>query len=196
MRKGYAFAFLVVFLAALSLFSFPQASGEGHTIQIRLSINNTSNTVYIPGVGETPSGGLGPATYEDPPHYYLASYSGSYLTGLVAAVGNSLSVSSAPGHHTLEMDQDEGGKALLVFSQGYWDSIEKVILSVENGKFLGYPSPSFGFGLGDYYPVAVMLSYPDIDIEGTLDQSKGSLKLAIENTGVSGEKPVVRIRKS
>ncbi len=195
MRKAYAFTFILMISAAL-LVMFPTVNSQGHTIQIKLNINNTSNTVYVPGVGETPAGSLGSATYSDPDHYYLASYSGSYLTGLVAADGNSIGVSTASGYHTLELDQDAGEKALLVFSQGDWDSIEKEILGLEQGKFFKYPSPSFGFGLGEYYPVMVMLRYTDVDLDGSLDQSKGSFKLTIENKGVSGGKPVVGLRKS
>jgi hypothetical protein len=165
-------------------------------MQVRLSINNTSNTVYIPGVGETPAGSLGSATYDNPPHYYLASYSGSYLTGLVSYAGNSIAVSGNPGSHVLEVDQNVGVSTMLVFSQGDWNSIEKVILPVESGSFMKNPSPSFGFGLGTYYPVTVLLRYTDIDITGSLDQSKGTLRLTIENMGVSGGKPVIEIRKS
>lgn len=182
-------------LAAIFLL-FPSVHGQGHTMQVRLSINNTSNTVYIPGVGETPAGSLGSATYDNPPHYYLASYSGSYLTGLVSYAGNSIAVSGNPGSHVLEVDQNVGVSTMLVFSQGDWNSIEKVILPVESGSFMKNPSPSFGFGLGTYYPVTVLLRYTDIDITGSLDQSKGTLRLTIENMGVSGGKPVIEIRKS
>lgn len=196
MRKGYVIPFFVIILAVFVLFLFPQARGQGHTIQIKLNINNTSNTVYIPGIGEVSAGGLGSANYTDPPHFYLASYSGSYLTGLVAADGNSLGVSNTATYHTLEIDQDMGEKTFLVLSQGDWNNIDKEIIGVESGKFLKYPSPSFGFGLGDYYPVTVLLGYTDIDIEGSLDQSKGILKLTIENKGISGDRPVIEIRKS
>lgn len=195
MRKAYVTA-LVVILAIVAVLLFPDVQGQGHTIQIKLNINNTSNTVYIPGTGEVSAGSLGSATYTDPDHYYLASYSGSYLTGLVAAGGKSLGASTSSGYHTLELDQDVGGRTLLVFSQGDWDNIEKEITGLEQGKFSAYPSPSFGYGLGDYYPVTVMLRYTDIDIEGSLDQSKGIFKIVIENVGISGDKPVVELRKS
>ncbi|UCD06894.1 MAG: hypothetical protein JSW41_03595 [Candidatus Aenigmatarchaeota archaeon] len=196
MRKGYVIPFFVIILAIFVLFSFPKVQGQGHTIQIRLNINNTSNTVYIPGVGEVPSGSLGTVNYTSPPHYYLASYSGGYLTGLVAADGNSLGVSNTVTYHTLEIDQDAEEETFLVLSQGDWNNIEKEIVGVESDKFLKYPSPSFGFGLGDYYPLTVLLGYTDIDIEGSLDQSKGILRLTIENKGISGNRPVVEIRKS
>lgn len=188
--------FVIFVMLAVAIILFPSAQGQGHTMQVRLTINNTGNTVYIPGVGEAPAGSLGSATYDNPPHYYLASYSGSYLTGLVAYAGNSISVSSTASSHTLGVDQDIGISTMLVFSQGNWSNIEKVILPVESGSFMKNPSPSFGFGLGTYYPVTVLLRYTDIDIAGSLDQSKGMLKLTIENMGVSGGKPVIEIRKS
>jgi hypothetical protein len=195
MRKAYLTALIIV-MAITAVLVFPDVQGQGHTIQIKLNINNTSNTVYIPGTGEISAGSLGSATYTDPNHYYIASYSGSYLTGLVAADGNSLGASTSSGYHTLELDQNVGEKALLVFSRGDWDSIEKEIVGLERGKFFTYPSPSFGYGLGDYYPVTVMLRYTDIDIDGSLDQSKGIFKIVIENMGISGDKPVVELRKS
>jgi len=195
-KGGYALAFFVMVLAMLTVMFFPQVQGQVNTVQIKLNINNTSNTVYIPGVGEVQAGSLGSENYADPPHYYLASYSGNYLTGLVAADGNSIGVGNTGTYHTLEMDQDSDEGVFLVFSQGDWNAIEKEILPIEDGKFLKYPSPSFGFGIGTYYPVMVLLGYTDIDIEGSLDQSRGTLKLSIENKGVSGDRPVVEIRKS
>lgn len=196
MRKGYVVALFVIVLAASVTLLFPEAHGQGNTVQVRLRINNTSNMVYIPGVGEAPSGSLGFVSYQNPDHYYLASYSGTYLTGLVAADGNSLEVSNTQTYHTLKIDQEAEGKTFLVFSQGDWNNIEKEIEGVESDKFLRYPSPSFGFGLGDYYPLTVLLGYTDIDIEGNLDQSKGILRLTIENKGISGNRPVVEIKKS
>lgn len=196
MRRGYALPMFVITLVLFAMLFFAGVQGQGHTIQIKLNINNTSNTVYIPGIGEVSAGGLGPANYTDPPHFYLASYSGDYLTGLVAADGNSLGVSNTGTYHTLEIEQGMGEKTFLLLSQGDWNNIDKEIIGVESDKFLKYPSPSFGFGLGDYYPVTVLLGYTDIDIEGILDQSKGTLKLTIENKGISGNRPVIEIRKS
>ncbi|MFC2144002.1 hypothetical protein ACFLQO_01400 [Candidatus Aenigmatarchaeota archaeon] len=198
MKKAYAFTFILMISAAL-LVLFPTVHSQGHTIQVRLNINNTNNTVYVPGVGEMSAGSLGSATYSNPDHYYLASYqtgAGGYLTGLVAADGNSIGVSTGSGYHTLELDHDVGERALIMFSRGDWDNIEKEILGLEQDKFFSYPSPSFGYGLGDYYPVTIVLRYTDIDIDGNLDQSKGTFNLMIRNTGVSGGKPVVEIGKS
>lgn len=187
----------VIVMVTVSLLSFlPGVMAQGHTMQVRLNINNTSNTVYIPGVGEVPAGSLGSATYPNPEHYYLASYSLNFLTGLVAATGNYIGVATASGYHTLEIDQDVGGRTFLVFSQGDWNNIENQIIPIETEKFLKYASPSFAFGLGTYYPVTVLLRYSGIDIVGNVDQSKGLLRLTIENMGVSGGRPVVEVRKS
>lgn len=194
MRNRYIAALFVTMLTVISLPLFVQ--GQGHTVQVKLNINNTSNTIYIPGTGEVPAGSIGFATYSNPPHYYLASYSGGYMTGLVAADGDLLEVSNVGSYHSLKIDQASEGKTLLVFSQGDWNNIEKEIGGVENNKFLKYPSPSFGFGLGGFYPLTVLLSYSDIDIEGGVGQSKGTLKLKIENKGISGNRPVVEIGKS
>ena len=191
------FAVLHVITAMIfAICVMPVAMAQGHTMQVRLNINNTSNTVYIPGVGEVPAGSLGSATYPSPEHYYLASYSLNFLTGLVAANGNYIGVATAPGYHTMEIGQDVGGRTFLVFSQGDWNNIENQIIPIEAEKFLKYASPSFAFGLGTYYPVTVMLRYTDIDIVGDVDQSKGLLRLTIENMGVSGGRPVVEVRKS
>ena len=192
MRKGYVAVLFVIVMVAVVTFSF-DASGQGHTTQVKLNINNTVNTIYIPGQGEISAGSLGFATFNNPDHFYLASYSGGYLTGLVAADGDLLEVSNTGTYHSLKIDQASEGKTLLIFSQGDWSNVQKEIEGFENGKFLKYPMPSFGFGLGGYYPLDVMLSYNDIDIDGTLGQSKGNIKIRIENKGVTDNKPVVEI---
>jgi hypothetical protein len=193
MAKGFALLVISVLAAASLLACGAQAQ---YTMQVKLRINNTGNTVYVPGVGETPAGTLGYASYADPLHYYLASYSNSYLTGLVSAAGNSITVSNTQDYHTLEIDSEAGSDTFLVLSGGDWNRIESQIVPIEAGKFLKYVSPSFGFGLGTYNPVTVMLKYTNIDIRGDLDQSKGLLRITIENRGVSGSRPVVEVRKS
>ena len=190
MKLLFALAFLfAVFLAV------PNASA--HTLSIRLTINNTQNTAYIPGIGEVPSGSLGGTSYPSPPHFYLASYStGGFLNGLAAKNGERLAVGAGSDSHFLELEQNlTGSRIYLTATQGDWHAIDDRISLIETGKFLSQVSPSFAFPLGGLYPVRLLLKYSNIDIAGDLILGKGQSRLVIENKGLSGGKPVVEIRK-
>lgn len=178
---------LVVFLAV------PNVSA--YTLSVRLNINNTANTVYIPGVGEQPSAGIS-GQYSSPPHFYLASYSGGLLNGLAAKNGQNLVTGSGSDSHFIEIEQElNSSRVYLTTTQGDWQAIENRIPLIEAGRFLSQISPSFAFPLGGLYPIRLLLKYPNIDLAGDLVLAKGQHKLVIENKGVSGGKPVVEITK-
>jgi len=185
---------LAAFLACAFLI-LPNASA--HTLSVRLNINNTLNTVYIPGIGEQASGNLGMQTsYSSPPHFYLASYGGGFLCGLAAKNGEGLVTGNGSDYHFIEIEQNlTGSRLFLAATQGDWHAIDSRITLIETGKFLSQISPSFAFPLGGLYPVRLLLKYPNIDIEGNLILGKGQHRVVIENKGVSGTRPVVEIRK-
>jgi len=185
--------FLLIPILLAMLLAVPSASA--YTLNVRLTINNTANTVYVPGVGEQPSSGIS-GQYSSPPHFYLASYSGGFLNGLAAKNGQRLAVGAGSGSHFLELDQNlTNSRIFLAATQGDWNAIGNRISLIEAGNFLSQVSPSFGFSLGGLYPVTLLLKYQNIDLAGDLSLGKGQTRLVIENKGLSGGKPVVEISK-
>ncbi len=170
---------------------------SGAALSVRLNINNTLNTVYIPGEGEKDSSELGAETvYTNPPHYYLASYLNNIMTGLAAASGISLAVGSTPTNHSIAIEQDTANSRIfLIFTTGDWRVIDNRIDLIEAGNFLAEISPSFAFGLGSLYPIKLILYYTDILIQGDMILQRGQHRLVVENEGLSGGKPVVTIKK-
>ncbi len=187
MKPWIAFSFLLAAFLAV-----PSASA--YTMDVRFTISNTGNSVYIPDVGEQSAGFSG--EYANPTHFYLASYSGGFLNGLAAKSGQRLAVGGDSGSHFLELEQNlTGSRIYLTATQGDWHAMDGRISLIEAGSFLTQVSPSFAFPLGGLYPVRLLLKYPNIDIAGDLMLGKGQTRLVIENKGLSGGKPVVEIRK-
>jgi hypothetical protein len=183
-------------VSLLIAFSFMLSSASARTLTAKLTINNTQNTAYIPGIGEVPSGSLGSTSYPSPPHFYLASYSGGFLNGLAARNGQSLAAGNGSDSHFLQLEQNlTNSRIYLAAAPGDWHAIDNRISLIEAGKFLSQISPSFAFPLGGLYPIRLLLKYPNIDIAGDLVLGKGQSRLIIENKGLSGGKPVVEIRK-
>ena len=181
---------LSLLLAAL----FMSGTASAYTMDVRLTISNTGNTVYVPDVGEQSAGFSG--EYLTPSHFYLASYSGGFLNGLAAKGGQRLAVGGGSGTHFLEIEQNlTNSRIYLASAQGDWHAIDNRISLIEAGKFLSQVSPSFAFPLGGLYPIRLLLKYQDIDLAGDLMLGKGLTRLVIENKGLSGGKPVVEIRK-
>lgn len=170
---------------------------NAYTFSIRLNINGTDQTVYIPGKGETQADDLGTNTmYSNPPHFYLASYLQNILTGLVAENGIALITNTGESNHSIEIQQDlEKSKIFLVFSRGDWKNIEKRMDLIEKGEFLLQITPTFGWGLGGAYPIKLILWYAELNLTGSLMLGKGQHKLVIENTGFQNERPIINIRK-
>jgi hypothetical protein len=183
------------FLPAMLLVLMVPAAAAQTTLSLKLMVNNTDNDVYVPGTGEIQSSELGAETfYYNTPHYYIASYLSGLLVALAGGSGNSLSTEGGPDYHVIGFSQELGEPVFLGFTQGGWEDIEGRTTDLESGDFLDYVSPSFAFGLGDYHPLKVALTYTGIDIRGALSASKGIYKLVIENKGQQGGRPVVEIR--
>ena len=171
-----------------------------NNLYLKLVINNTDNIVYIPGEGEFNSSSLADQIYSNPPHYYLASYLGNVVSGLVFSmqIPGAVRVGrNASGNtHYIALDQDlERSSVFLVFTLGDWKVIENRIALIEAGRFLTNILPSFSYGLGNKYSLDLALGYADIDLRGRLRLLKGSHKIVIENNGTSAGKPVVVISR-
>ena len=91
-------------------------------------MNDTNQTVYIPGIGETSASSIGDITRSGPPHFYLASYLNNMLTGLVAKEGGFIRAANDQTTHTLEINQNlQGSRIFLTFTEGNYQAIQKNI---------------------------------------------------------------------
>lgn len=186
--------FMRVFIAALvSLVLLAPSALAQSELHVNVVINNTVNSVYIPGEGSVPSSGLPYMTYA-PPKPFIASYSSGFVTALAESSG-SVKTDGEAGSHTIGFVQPLGNsRVLLAFTEGDWETIDGRMGLIESGDFFRRITPSFAFGLGTEYVIRAILHYPNIDIEGGLEFSKGIYRLVIENKGSSGGKPLVEIR--
>jgi parallel beta-helix repeat protein len=167
-------------------------------LQIKLVLNDTSDSIYVPGSGETSFSSLATQEYAAPPHYYIASSHERALKGIVFSQIRPLSILTEKGAVTYSVGIKQhyaNSVAFVVFSEGRWTDINSRIGLIESGGFLSSPSPSFGFGLGSSYPVKVVLSYSNIGINNTADIGRGYNRLVIENVGVSGGRPDLKIER-
>ncbi len=167
---------------------------------VKLVINNTDNTVYIPGVGELNSSGLAYQRYSNPPRYYISSHLDDAVSALVFSMQIPRSIeagsnATANTHHILVEQDMENSRAFLAFTLGSWRVIESRMALIEAGRFLTNILPSFSYGLGNRHSLDLALGYDDIDLQGRLMLRKGTHKVVIENNGTSGGKPVVVISR-
>ena len=183
-----------LFLAFLAMMIIPNAAVAQSSLVLELRVNNTDHMVYVPGSGEAAASDLGSRTvFSNPEHYFIASYLSGLLTGMAGESGQGLVTEGGSGYHVIGFEQDLGEHVLLAFTQGNWETMDNRVTDIEEGKFMGYVSPSFAFGLGSYHPLKVALRYAGIDIDGSLSLSRGIYKLVIENKGQSGGRPLVEI---
>jgi len=168
---------------------------QAQTLNVKLTINNVQNDVYIPGTGEVASDSLGSGTtYSDPDHFYITSYLNNLMYALVGATGTSLYAGNDASTHTIQLNQDlHGSKVLLGFTRSDYNNIDMVISSIEDGSFWLEIAPSLSFGLGYLNPVKILLAYTDINITGNLILHSGFRKLMVSNEGFESGKPKVRI---
>ncbi|MBU0530355.1 MAG: hypothetical protein ABIH52_03530 [Candidatus Aenigmatarchaeota archaeon] len=186
--------FLLILTTILVLLSFQSVQAQTD-FQVRLTLNNTDANVYIPssGVGETSSSLLGTGTnYTTPTSFYLASYLGNILTGLVTSGGNRLFVSNTTSTHTLMISQNITPRKVifLTLTQGGWEDVDKRISLIKTGSFLSKISPTFGFGLGTLYPIKILINYTQIDIRGDIILKRGLHEFKIDyNDTTSDNRP-------
>ena len=152
-------------------------------ITISLTINNTSNMVYVPGVGARPASQFS-TVWNSPPSYYLASYSGNVLYGLVFAYQTPgfLRYSRTPASHTMTIALGKDNPMVfLVFTKGDWRAMEEKMGMIKSYEFLKQISPSFGYGLGLYRTIKSLLDYNKIDVQSDLILNPGTHKLIFES---------------
>ncbi|MCK4714750.1 MAG: hypothetical protein KAT35_04190 [Candidatus Aenigmarchaeota archaeon] len=154
----------------------PGMAAAQSDLVLELQVNDTSHTLY-----------------ESAEHSYVASFLSGMLIGLAGAGGTHYT-QTGTSYNTLGFERELGEPVFLVFSQGDWQVIENRMDDIESGDFMDYVSPSFGFGLGSYHPLKVVLSYAGIDLDGGIAMSRGIYKLVIENKGESGGRTLVEIR--
>lgn len=161
------------------------------SLQVKLVLNSTSDSIYIPGTGERTFSGLTTSKYLTPQHYYIASYSGDALKSVVFSWMNPVSIFTEKGSNTYGIGTNQrfpNSMVFLVFSRGNWRQINNRIGMVKRGEFLSQISPSFSYGMGDKYPLKIVLSYNNIDINDTLSVGRGYSRVSIENKGAVGNK--------
>lgn len=185
MKAALAFVFFFV------LVSYAQAQ----ELNVRLTINNVQNNVYIPGTGEIASDSLGSGTvYSSPDHFYIASYFNNLMYALVGATGTGLFARTSGGTHTIAINQSlQGSKVLMGFTSGDWNNIDSVISSIESGSLFQEIAPSLSFGLGYLNPIKILLAYTNINITGDLRLHSGFRKLIVSNEGFENNVPQIRI---
>jgi hypothetical protein len=186
-------ALLLSVLAAAALLSLPAA--QARTLSVRLVMNGTDGTAYVPGQGEVPASELPDMEYTGLPHWFLASYSGGAVAGLASGSAASLSTAATAASHTLGMDSPLSGSVLVVFTEGDWRTLDSAMPLMEAGAFFTRSLPSFAYGMGGItHPLMLLLEYGNIDLLGGAVLGKGQHRLLISNEGVSGGRPLVRIQ--
>ncbi|MBL7206378.1 MAG: hypothetical protein ISS36_02135 [Candidatus Aenigmarchaeota archaeon] len=174
-----------ILIPSILLFFLLSVSVSAYEFQVKLTLDNLDNKVYIPGTGEVSSSDIVDAVNTNPIHFYLASYLNNVLAGLVTYNKNStaIAVSKSGSTHSIQVNQNlANSNAILVFTKGNWKTIDNRITLIERLKFLSRISPSFSYGLGLKYPIKLLLS-PGIDIANNMTAQRGLHKIAVENTG-------------
>jgi len=168
------------------------------TLQIKLVLNSTPDSIYVPGTGETPFASLVTDEYALPDHYYIASSSNDALKAVVFAQLSPISVFTEKGASDYAMGASQryaSSLAFLVFSKGRWTTVNNRIAAVEKNEFLLSPEPSFGFGLGTAYRMKVIIENSMINLNKTVAVPKGYSTMIIEKKGTVGGKANIEIRR-
>lgn len=171
------------------------------TIGIKLVLNSTSDTIYIPssGVGEKTFSELTTTEYSTPEHYYIASSSDDALKAVVLSQLNPVSVFTERGSDTYAFGTNQhfsNSMVFVVFSKGGWEDINNRMDSIEKDEFLSYSEPSFGFGIGKENPIKLVLVYENIDLNKTMKIGRGYNRIVVENIGKIGGRVNLEIKKT
>jgi len=173
------------------------------TVQYALTVNNSLNYyVHVPFQGgyddHSASFGSG-ITYTNLDHFYIASYGPGTLTALATSIANYISVASGAlsNNHTVTISQNitPQKKVFLVLAEGDWHQAEKRADMIESGGFLNKIKPRFGFGLGQAYPLKILLNYTNLDIRNSIVLQRGRQELVIDyNDTTSDNRPALFIK--
>ncbi len=160
---------------------------DTHNVTVSLTLPGTTSTVHIPGMGPLPSY----IQMDSPwPSRYISSTVNNTLHGLVFLYQSPLSVDlrSTPQNHTISLSLDaQNSRVLLVFTEGSHQNIENRVWLLESMGFLNHPSPTFGFGLGLYHDLRMLLSCQNLDIVRDFSLGTGVQSLIIEHNETTGK---------
>lgn len=168
------------------------------TLQVKIVLNSTSDSIYIPGTGETSFSGLETENYYSPGHYYVASYAGNALKSVVSASKSPLYVATEKGTGTYSIGTGQryaNSVVFAVFSQGNWRDVNNRMGLVEDGTFLANPEPSFRYGLGNVFSFKLLLDYGSIDISNSTKIQRGSSRLLVQKERSYGNMATISIRR-
>jgi hypothetical protein len=160
---------------------------RNHSIQFRLSIPETESMVDMGSDSQLPASGRSNSTVAAPRSDYITSSIGGILRALVSVGANFkyLGFGSSSGTHEISVTQELGGSGcLLAFTKGDSSAVERRMAEIESGSFFSYPEPTFGFGLGTKSKIKILIGYPDIDIEGSMDLRHGNQGITVSQDGV------------
>ncbi len=180
----------------LSLLSSSLAAASSD-VTVKLNINDTSSMVHVPGEGDMPASQAS-GTWEKPDHFYIASYVGGVVYGLVFAYQSPVHIAASPilGGHMLEMrSAGRNSRILLAFTRGSWDVLEDRMPLIGWGTFFSRMYPSFGYGLGKDNEVKMLLDYREMDVDEDLILGPGKHSLTVEYLGERDGKELIRISR-
>jgi hypothetical protein len=170
----------------------------GRTVQFTLQTAGTSGMVAMGTSAETAASSLSNTSTTHPSRFYASSSASGLLRALITTGLSPLTVEfarSGADMHTLALDQMlDGSSTLLAFTRGSAADVENRIAAVTDGSFFGWPSPTFGFGLGSDIIVKLLLSYSDVKFSGNLMLRQGAHNLIFSNSGtLSANETVVAV---
>ncbi|MCD6590689.1 MAG: right-handed parallel beta-helix repeat-containing protein [Candidatus Aenigmarchaeota archaeon] len=154
------------------------------TMQIKFILNSTNDNIYIPGTGELTFQGLTSNEYITN-HYYISSYSNDLLKSIVFSSGTPLSLITERMTNKFAIGINEwyyNSMIFVVFSKGDWRNIDNKIHKIETMKFLDYPKPTFSFGLGNEFPVKIII-LGRFNLTRGFRMGRGYARIVIEKTG-------------
>ncbi len=199
MRSAFHFVLLFFFLSTLIFLPLVHSQSTTTTFQVKLVLNNTGATIYVPGAGETTFSGLTPATYTSPPHFYLCSSEDGIMVSNVFSYDNPVSIytEKTGSTYTLAASMNlTNSRAFLVFTGGDWRRVDNRIGDIERGEFLLDPLPSFSYGSGISHVLKVRLGMTGINLTNNAVLDRGFHRMVVENEGKSGGMDTVSLKKT
>lgn len=145
-------------------------------------------------MGEVAAADLPTATYASPGEFFLTSSRSGLLHALVFSRHDPLAlrVTRNSTHHFLTAHQNlSRSQVFLSFTKGDHRVVLNRMRGIEGGSFLADASPSFAYALGGRNPLELLLTYADIDLQGTLVFRQGVHQVTIESNKTDGRKVVI-----
>ncbi len=170
---------------------YHQTQIKNDTINVSVPLAQYLNLkLTVPGTSDDLS-------FEDP-YYSVSKLDDDTLFALVfhSSTPESATASETTQNHTIELTLwVEDSEAFLVFTKGEEANIKNRLDLIESLEFMTHISPSFGFGLGLYHPIKVLIEFTDIDIVSNLLVSQGSHEITFDFNETVGDKPGIAVIK-